>query len=483
MADEVRSETPPFGRSVITGLKNLFAGPKKPAAAGAKSLDTFCVHPWMHFRVQTGGEGAVCCRYKTNISKDGAPLSLHKDSFDAIWNSEEMRNVRRAMVAGQRVAGCAECYAEEKDGAVSMRQRDNIAWESGWLNESRLTLAQLKSAAAASDFVIPDMPANLEVEIGSLCNLRCRMCHAGVSSSIANDVVHRTWSADQYSNNRYHNPDLQVRPMGIRRWALSEALEKAIVQGRGKVKRLYFIGGEPLLVKEVGSLLQRLIDSGLARDMVLAVVSNGTVTSSWLGLTQHFKRFELALSIDGFGRHYDYIRYPSKWETLARNIETFRQLPNVSLGAAVTFQAYNALNVCDLFRHLDSIGVGFHAWPVHIPKYLSVQTMPASARRLAAERLHAYAQSDCRADYRHVVLGLVEYVKPRNDEVDPRLLREFMLFTNDLDRARSQSFAEVNPELKELLHEAGFAWTDETLHASAAETSAGKAAELVPGSA
>jgi MoaA/NifB/PqqE/SkfB family radical SAM enzyme len=483
MADEVGSEAPPSGRSATTWLKNLFAGPKKPAVAGAKPQDTFCVHPWMHMRFQTGGEGAVCCRYKTSICKDGAPLSLHKESFDAIWNSEEMRKVRRAMVAGERVAGCAECYAEEKGGAFSMRQRDNQAWENGWLNEKRLTIAQLRSSAKNSDFVLPDMPANLEVEIGSLCNLRCRMCHAGVSSSIANDMVHRTWSADQYSNNRYHNPELQVGPMGIRRWALSEALEKSIVEGRGQVKRLYFIGGEPLLVKEVGNLLQRLIDCGLARDMVLAAVSNGSVTGSWLELTQHFKRFELALSIDGFGKHYDYIRYPGKWETIARNIESFRKLPNVSLGAAVTFQSYNALNICDLFRHLDSIDVGFHAWPVHIPPYLSVQVMPASARRLAAERLQAYAEGDCRPAYRHVVLGLAEYVKPKNDDVDPRLMREFMLFTNDLDRTRGQNFAEVNGELKELLSEAGFEWIAETLHARAAETSGDKAAELVPGPA
>jgi MoaA/NifB/PqqE/SkfB family radical SAM enzyme len=308
------------------------------------------------------------------------------------------------------------------------------------------------------------------------------MCHAGVSSSIANDVVHRTWSSDQYNNKPYHNPDLLVGSVGIRRWTLSAALEKAIVEGRGKVKRLYFIGGEPLLVKEVGNLLQRLIDAGLARDMILAVVSNGTVTGSWLDLTKQFKRFELALSIDGFGPHYDYIRYPGKWEEIARNIEIFRRLPNISLGAAVTFQCYNALNICDLFRHLDSIDVGFHAWPVHIPRYLSVQVMPASARRLAAERLQAYAGRGCRAPYQQVVLGLAEYVKPRGEELDPRLMREFMLFTNDLDQTRTQDFADVNRELKELFREAGFEWTNETLHARSANGTTHKAEEPVTSS-
>jgi hypothetical protein len=40
-------------------------------------------------------------------------VSLRTYPFDAIWNSDEMRNVRRDMVAGRRVSGCAECYQEE----------------------------------------------------------------------------------------------------------------------------------------------------------------------------------------------------------------------------------------------------------------------------------------------------------------------------------------------------------------------------------
>ena len=124
-----------------------------------------------------------------------------------------------------------------------------------------------------------------------------------------------------------------------------------MAQAPGQVKRLYFLGGEPLLVKEVAELLQYLIDRGLSKDISIAVVSNGSVTGSWLDLIPHFKGLELAISIDGFGDHYDYIRYPGKWEKLVKNLDVFRRLPNVSLGAAITLQFYNALNVCDLFRY------------------------------------------------------------------------------------------------------------------------------------
>jgi MoaA/NifB/PqqE/SkfB family radical SAM enzyme len=429
------------------------------------SHDVFCVHPWIHLRLQAEGTGRICCRYRTDLSKDGAPLSLHKQSFDEIWNSDEIRDVRRDMVEGREVAGCAECYDEDKNHVISMRARDNAAWQNGWLNDAGETLDDLKSQAIAGGFRLASLPAHIEVDTGSLCNLKCRMCHDGVSSRIATDLVHRSWATDQYAATPYHDGGIVARPAGVRRWSLDKALEAAMVQAPGQVQRLYFVGGEPLLVKEIGELLQRLIDAGVASEMVLAVVSNGTITNSWLDVTRHFKRLDLVTSIDGFAEHYDYIRYPARWEKVVASLRAFRQLPNASLGAAVTLQVYNALTITTLFRYFDSIDLAFHAWPVHVPRYLSVDAMPPPVRKLAAERLSAYADGDCHDRHRDLVRGLAEYVRPKSEAFDPGLLRDFMLFTNDLDLSRGQNIADVDSELVGLIDRAGFPWTPETLHA------------------
>ena len=44
-------------------------------------------------------------------------------------------------------------------------------------------------------------------------------------------------------------------------------------------------------------------------------------------------------------------------------------------------------------------------------------------------------------------------------------MRSFMLFTNDLDITRGQSFQDTHRELLQLIIDAGFPWSDETLHA------------------
>jgi MoaA/NifB/PqqE/SkfB family radical SAM enzyme len=433
-------------------------------APHAEPDGVFCVHPWIHLRLQDDA-AHVCCRYRDPITQDGAPLSLCDHSLDDLWNSDEMRRIRREMVEGRPVPGCAECYAEDQSGGFSMRRRDNGAWQNGWLNENHLSIAALKAQAVQDDFRVSTLPANIEIDTGSLCNLKCRMCHDGVSSRIATDLVHRSWAHDQV-HGPYHNPELPVRPARVRRWSMAESLESAMTAAPGQVKRLYFLGGEPLLVKEVGDLLQRLVDGGVSGDITLALVSNGTITSSWLDVTQHFKSLDLTISIDGFSQYYEYIRYPAKWEKLTRNLDAFKRLPKTALGAAVTVQLYNALNICDLFRYLDEMNIGFYAWPVHVPRYLSIEALPPNARRVAADRLAAYADGDCRPAHRDTIRGLVELMRPTSDTFDARLLRDSMLFTNDLDASRGQNFAQVHGELWQLFAEAGVPWTSETVHVS-----------------
>lgn len=430
--------------------------------------DTFCVHLWNHLRLEADTEAQVCCIYQGGkISQDGSPMSLQRHSLEEIWNSKMMRDIRRDMVRGRRVDGCVQCYQQESQGGMSMRLRDNANWESGWLNEGRMRIDEIKSDAAENGFRAPSLPALIEIDTGTLCNLKCRMCHDNASSLIAKDPVHSSWAADQHDGSRYHDQSKQPRHTKLRRFLpLKASFETELSKRRGEIKRLYFIGGEPLLVREVPVLLEGLVNAGQSRDIELAIVSNGTVRPPWLSLASQFRRLDLAISIDGFGKYYDYIRYPARWDELTENIRAFKAMPNVALSAAVTIQINNALNIVDLFRYFDAMGIGFYAYPLQAPRYLAIDAMPAAARRLAAGRLRAYGENDCLPQHREMVLANAAQLEPSGEALDMRLLRDFMLFTNDLDASRDQSIRETDPELLELLAAAGFAWTQETLHAA-----------------
>jgi len=77
-----------------------------------------------------------------------------------------------------------------------MRKRDTERWAHGWLNEENVSLAKLIADSKQRDHYLSAIPVTYEIDVGNLCNLKCRMCHAESSSRIDEDPVHRRWAAD-----------------------------------------------------------------------------------------------------------------------------------------------------------------------------------------------------------------------------------------------------------------------------------------------
>ncbi len=440
-------------------------GTPLPSAPG--SAGTFCVYPFLHLDIGATGDVRVCCKASEHVRNDGVAMNVHQHSLDEIWNSDAMRSLRQDMIEGKPVAACSECYEEENAGALSMRLKGLRGWQnSAWLNEERMTLDALKAKVIADDYRLSTPPVHYQMEVGNVCNLKCRMCSSDSSSFIAEDAVHNAWTADRQET--YHNRDLPIvaRPRSARITSNHrDFVAKELVSSSSRIKQLYFVGGETLLAKDVAATLQCFVDSGAAPDIELVLQSNGSLANaSALKVAHQFKRLVLGISVDGFGQYYEYIRYPAKWKKLAANLDTFKTLPNTALKANIVFQIYNALNIVELFTYLDAVDIAFDVTPLLFPNYLRPSAMPPRARALAAERLRAYAER-CLPARRQLINGLATAVAPTTDGFDRRLMHDFMLFTNDLDATRGQSFENTHAELLELIADTGFRWTDETLHA------------------
>jgi MoaA/NifB/PqqE/SkfB family radical SAM enzyme len=462
--------------------------------------------PWISLEITGSGHARPCCVFEGVISDEGTPLSVFDHPPDEIWNGSQMRHLRRSMLRGEKVPNCAACYVEEEVEGVSARIRSNHAWANGFVNDGSETFESLQ-IATGSDGAYSRYPPLFTLYLTNQCNLKCRMCCGEASSRIAVDPVHARWaptwdgSAGWRRNVavRNHAPQQAPTESGIhanhiehvrKLWALPEdtALNAPPAAGGGAnestlgpadfIKRLLdhrpndlryisCIGGEPLLLKEIGDVLRCLVDSGASRDVTIGVHTNAsTVHSPWLELAAHFRAFEISISIDGFREYFEYIRYPAKWQALIRNMELLRRLPNARVAAEVTLQIYNALNVVELFRFLDSIEMPFGGHALQFPTHLRATLLPPRARAIAAERLHAYANDECKPERRQLVLGLAAQLDNFAETGDADTWRDFMLFTNDLDASRGQSFADTHGELLQLIRESGYAWTSETLHST-----------------
>ncbi len=275
-------------------------------------------------------------------------------------------------------------------------------------------------------------------------------------------VLHR--QAEFHPNRGFHPEVLQPRGEGIGPWYMHDDIVFAqILKRPEKVRRFYVTGGEPLINERFLEILQYLIDCGAARHIELEISSNCTrINDRILGLFEKFERMKFCLSLDGVGDTYEYIRFPARWDNVQRNIARLRSNPRFEFVATPVLQAYNIMTITDLFRfchahNLDYVLSNLLRSPVH----LQLEVMPRRVRQEAARRLFEYLEKDADPDFRDPPLALANYLHTLDTPPDFERLRQFMLFTNDLDATRDQSFRTTFPDVIELLRQDGFDWTDE----------------------
>ncbi len=159
---------------------------------------TFCILPFCQAMITNDGKVKLCSlNHGTNLVSEGRILSLHQSSLEDIWNSEYFRQLRRQMLAGEKIASCAKCYTLEAEGSTSIRQVMNR------YPSQRIPVAGEEQIMAWAAAIVDERggqappPSALHLWLGNLCNLKCRMCSPMFSSQIAGDPIQAQWFDDR----------------------------------------------------------------------------------------------------------------------------------------------------------------------------------------------------------------------------------------------------------------------------------------------
>jgi Radical SAM superfamily len=404
---------------------------------------TFCALPFHQMTVMNDGKARLCCRSGVNITSEGQDLSLHHATLGQIWNSEYLRSVRRRMLKGLDVEDCLQCYATEAGGATSLRQVMNAFFASRLAVTGDKELLKRTKRSLGSSCNLP-FPSALHLWLGNHCNLKCRMCSPMFSSRIAADAVHAAWFGGQKDASVY----------GWQQDVFEEILQHAKC-----VKLIQFSGGEPFIHRTFRDILRKLVETRDAAHIELYITSNGMTHSGELSsLLGHFSSVELGISVDGFGALQEYIRFPSQWDVLKRNISSF-QKDKVPISIRPTAQAYNVFGLLNVARWCDTNGIRFVLDNIlSAPGFLSLDMLPHVVIVKALHDWEEYLQTECREDNRWHVRSVISALRrPRTAPDKLAVLQDqFIRFTNDLDESRGQSFAAACPELYDQLTTAGF---------------------------
>jgi MoaA/NifB/PqqE/SkfB family radical SAM enzyme len=102
------------------------------------------------------------------VDNNNEKFSLMTADFQDIQNSDHMRTLREQFLAGEKPQTCRRCWMEERAGRTSKRMH---------------TLDRMKHMGISSDWTADAKPLMfLDLKLGNICNLKCRICGSWSSS-------------------------------------------------------------------------------------------------------------------------------------------------------------------------------------------------------------------------------------------------------------------------------------------------------------
>jgi MoaA/NifB/PqqE/SkfB family radical SAM enzyme len=229
------------------------------------------------------------------------------------------------------------------------------------------------------------------------------------------------------------------------------------------IQVIKFVGGEPLINKEVIETIDYLMTEGDPKNLIISIVTNATIFNEKVfENASNMQVMVVAVSLDAIGDKLEYIRYPAKWNVIEENIERIKKVDNVCLTISATLQAYNVLSIVELFEYCDEKGYPMYVTIVRDPDQIAISVLPPNVLKEAASRLRTYSITTPNKKHSELALSLSHDLKKSSESFNPNDFRRFMLFTNDLDISRDQNFRDINKDLLEQIEAGGYEWTDET---------------------
>ena len=398
--------------------------------------DTFCVLPWVSLEASPIGTVRPCCLADEEIADDaGVKFDLNSADLSAVQNSQYMQRLREEFVKGQRPRTCRKCWNEERAGRTSKRM---------------YTLDRLKHIIQDEEWTADAKPLRfLDLKLGNICNLKCRICGSWSSSTFAAEEL-QYLSRNEDKKNSFHYQMLRRGAWPRENPAFWSEIDRVI----DHIHYIEFTGGEPFMIQEHFDLLRRMVDQGIAAQVEVHYNTNGTQWPEQAEeIWRHFKLVEIAFSIDDVGARFEYQRTNADWIKVNENLDRFRDMRvrrnNIELQVCSTVNVFNVMYLEDLANWIDQQAFDMVYWNMmHEAYYFSISTLPEGAKQAAGDRLRSANISDRhRAEFDRIIKFMYGAAS-----LDGNILR---MKVQDLDWRRGQDLREHHRELAEAIDYAG----------------------------
>lgn len=432
---------------------------------------TFCSSPWFHLRLEYNGDFRPC---RWGLYDYHSTANIHNIGLLDYYNGEEMSKLRTDFLSGKTPDFCKKCYYQDSMGKLSGRIRQ--------LNKSGINpndfILSAKSSPHYTHFLYSNnnngkseyMPVDLQIDLGNVCNSACIMCSPVASSKLHTDYI------------KLHkiNPLQFKNPSYYKSWSSNPELLDKFVNDLLQIpnlKYIHFLGGETLYDASFYTICEKLIESGISKNITIGTTTNGTLYDDRIEeLITQFKDFHLGISIETSTELNDYIRYPGKIENILSNIDKFlnlRSKSNLYINLRITpniFTIYHydalvdymmahdvAAESCDILTRPDCLRIELLPDDIRaevilklkniIDKYNMKNTNIINARQ---NNLNHAVIADATIQY----LNFLESYKVPADVEDQR--HKLITFLKSFESIRNNSILDYVPRYTEFLRAYGY---------------------------
>ena len=386
-----------------------------------------CMLPWTGIETRPDGGYKPCCLYRGELKdSNGVKYNTKQHSIMEVMNSSVMQELRAKFLTGDKPIECNSCWKEEDSNKISKRQ--HMWMKAAIIGQLHITNNLIK-------------PCFIDLKLGNICNLKCRICSPHSSSQWVNDMIKidpnkkRHW---QQFNKDGAWPREENK--------FYEDLEKHIQS----IKFFEITGGEPLMIKEQFDVLRKCIDAGVSHEIEIHYNTNGTqynqeaVRDIW----PYFKRVEIAFSIDDIGNRFEYQRHPAVWKEVNENMKRFKNsgMTNLSIQICTTLNIFNIYYWAELAHIVKEWSPEF--WYINIlhhPVEFDIQQIPDKIKSVIIDNLEK-----CQI-YPNEIQSAVNYIKNKPSYALSNWQKAVTNRIKSIDAIRGENFAEVFPELNKFL--------------------------------
>jgi len=372
-------------------------------------VNTMCSMPFFNLEFMNDSSVKHCCFIQDQIGFAAGSADMHN-----LFNSEKSTKLRKQLLSGQRPGECNICWKNEFQGLGSLRQWRNKLHKKEFLT-NWIDQPQIKSISLHPSIV---------------CNFKCRICGPYSSSLWVDEEL-------KYETDLARREKI-VYSIDQSRWFEQDSpAVTGIIDLCSEVKYIDIYGGEPLLLKQFRTLLQKSIESGASNTQRLHFNTNvSKFPADLIEMMHHFKEVAISLSIDNIGKQFELER-GGDWNNIEYHVDQFLSLdPAIfKVSTLTTVSNLNLLYLDQLVNWADSKNLDLTFNMLHYPEYLQFDRVTSQIRDLAVKQYQYHPNSYLK----NIAQSLINKA--------PADVTEWVEKMQQMDYRRNQSILITHPEL------------------------------------